>query len=501
MSQLQRRAVAGSFIFKFPDDDTTKKPQVALFRRSGKVRAYRHKYAPIAGSVEETDANPLATAWRELKEETTLTNTSLRLFRQGKPYSFVDESVDREWVINPFSFVLKSTKEGGRGEAGIQLDWEHEGYEWFDPDVVNGSDEFQGVPRILDSLRRVWFNIDLGEEAGRTLGNGLIALQSNHESSGHQISSKALEILVDVIKKLETDSREAWWKNARFTAWHLWKNGGESTGAPILSTMVSSLTIIEENLPHDGASLGGSINCIVQALEQYNQHRQNVISQVGASLDGFLTTHFARAEIVRILTLSSISATTSCITQDLKHSKTSLDIRVLESRPLFEDVNKADTIPSPANNDSTKANITVYQNASLNTAAKDIDLILVGADLIDQTGDVTNKTGLLPAILAAKHVSPGVKVIALFEKERIQPFGSLIEEENHPQDVAQTRRDSVQSHTDSSPRVEVKSACSDWVSSSLVDYYLTEDGVTGREGIADCAENIRKDADRFFTDL
>lgn len=38
-------------------------------------------------AMEENDAGPLITAWRELEEETTLTNGSLNLFRQGKPFS------------------------------------------------------------------------------------------------------------------------------------------------------------------------------------------------------------------------------------------------------------------------------------------------------------------------------------------------------------------------------------------------------------------------------
>ncbi|KAF7548268.1 hypothetical protein G7Z17_g7169 [Cylindrodendrum hubeiense] len=500
MPYLQRRAVAGSFIFKFPDDDTTKKPQVALFRRSGKVRTYQHKYAPVSGSVEEIDTNPLATAWRELKEETTLTDTSLRLFRQGKPYSFVDESVGREWIINPFSFVLKSENEGGRGEAGIQLDWEHEGYEWFDPDVINESDAFQGVPRILESFRRVWFNIDLGEEAGRILGDGLIALQKDHESGPHELASNALGIFIEVIKKLGTGSREVWWKNARSAAWHLWKNGRESIGAPILSVMVSSLAIIEEKLPRDDPSLGGSIDGIVQALIHYSQQRQSVVSKVGGSLDGFLTTHFSDTETLKILTLSSSSTITCGITHVLRNRKTPLDIRVLESRPLFEGTKTAGAIASFAHSNSIITDITVYTDASVGAAAKDIDVVIVGADMIDKLGNVSNKTGSLPAVLVAKHVSPGVKIIALFEKEKVLPFEPPIQEDNSPQDVVQAWGGSGQSK-DSRTRVTVKNVSSEWVSSNLVDHYVTEDGATTGYGIAEWAKNVRKGADRFFTDL
>ena len=38
---LKKRAVAGSFLFRYIDDGSEKKPQVALFRRSGKVSTYQ----------------------------------------------------------------------------------------------------------------------------------------------------------------------------------------------------------------------------------------------------------------------------------------------------------------------------------------------------------------------------------------------------------------------------------------------------------------------------
>ncbi|KAH7130011.1 hypothetical protein B0J13DRAFT_627143 [Dactylonectria estremocensis] len=501
MSNLQRRAVAGSFIFKFPDDDTTKKPQVALFRRSAKVRTYPHKYAPISGSVEETDANPLATAWRELQEETTLTNTSLRLFRQGKPYSFVDESVNREWTINPFSFILKSEKEGGRGEASIQLDWEHQGYEWFDPDAINESDDFQGVPRILDSFRRVWFNIDLGEEAGRRLGAGLMSLQRDHDSGAHQLASKALEIFIDVIKRLDTNSREAWWKNVRTVAWHLWKNGRESMGAPILRVMISSLGIIKDKMLHDSSSLEGSIEATVQALQQFSQRRQGIIPKVGGSLHDFLTTQFSEAEPLKILTLSSSSTILSGIMKGLENRKTPLEVRVLESRPLFEGVKMGNAIASFANTNSIKTNVTVYTDASVGLAAEDVDVVLIGADLIDNKGNVSNKTGSLPAVLAAKHVSPSVKVVALFDMEKVLPFEPPVKEENDPQEVVQAWGDLVELGAESNARVKVKNVYFEWVSSDLIDYYVTEYGITSAERIAESAENVQKGADRFFNDL
>ncbi|KAF4986217.1 hypothetical protein FDECE_16065 [Fusarium decemcellulare] len=501
MTSLKHRAVASSFIFKFPDDDTSQKPQVALFRRSDKVSTYRHKYAGVSGSVEEADENPLATAWRELQEETTLTSDSLRLFRQGKPFSFIDESIGRGWTINPFGFVLKSGTEGGRGEAGIKIDWEHEGYEWFDPDVVSESDDFEGVPRILESLRRVWFNIDLGEDAGNTLGEGLIALQRDHESGARQLASTALEIFINVVRQLDTSSRDQWWKNVRSAGWHLWKNGRESMGAPILNVILSSLTLIDRTLPPDGELSGNSIRKIVAVLESHSQERQDSSVKISMSFEAFVEQHLPGEGPLKILTLSSSSTVTSGITQVLQKNLRPVELRVLESRPLFEGVKMAKAIASFANENKLQARLSVFTDASVSAAAQNVDMVLLGADLIDRTANVSNKTGSLPAVLTAKHISPNVKVVALSEKEKVLPFNPPGQEENDPQEVTQAWCDLGLSSKTSNPSVDVKNIYFEWVPSHMIDHYVTEDGVTSSEGITERAEVVRKQADRYFIGL
>lgn len=451
--------------------------------------------------MEDTDENPLATAWRELHEETTLTSESLCLFRHGKPYSFDDESIGRKWSINPFGFILKSAKEGGSGEAGIKLDWEHEGYEWFDPDAINESDSFEGVPRILESLRRVWFNIDLGEEAGKTLGEGLMALQRDHDSGAHQLASKALGIFIDVIQKIDTNSREVWWKNVRFAAWHLWKNGRESMGAPVLNAVLSSLGIIEGKLPNDTAISSETLNGMIQGLKEYEQQRHEASSRVRASFSTFLQQQYAGTGRLRILTLSCSSSVSSVLMDALGNGAT-LDIRVLESRPLFEGVKMAKTIASFADDKKIKVNISIYTDAGVGVAAQEADIVLLGADLIDEMANVSNKTGSLPAVLTAKHVSPKARVIVLADREKLLPFGATGQEENDAQEVVRAWGSITPSlNKDDVARIDVKNIYFEWVASDLIDHYIAEDGITSAAGITERAQEVRKKAERFFNDL
>ncbi|RFU81032.1 translation initiation factor eif-2b subunit family [Trichoderma arundinaceum] len=509
MSQLKKSAVAVSFIFKFPDGNVSRRPQVALFRRSGEVNTYRHKYAPISGGVEVTDANPLATAWRELREETTLTSTSLRLFRQGKPYSFTDAEVGRIWTINPFSFILKSHQEGGLGVEGIKIDWEHEGYEWFDPDEVTDDGSSQGVPRLKESLRRVWFDIDLGKDAGSALAAGLRALQGDHESGARQLASKALDIYLDVISKVAAGDRDAWWKNVRFAGWHLWKNGRESMGAPILSVILSSLDIIEKKLqllPH-GTLSKDAIEQACSSIKHFGRTRQQSGSKIGNAFASFLNQHFPiNDEPVKIVTLSSSSTITSSISHILSSASAShpLDIHILESRPLFEGVKVAQRISSllqtaKSNNATT---ITLHTDASAALASQNAHVLLLGADLIDKSGNVSNKTGSLPAVLAARHVSPKVKVVVLSEKEKILPFEPPGHEENDSEELVRVWGEVFDLGSETGLQdVNIKNVYFEWVPANLIDVYLTEDGVEGTEDVERWAGEVQQKASHFFDDL
>ncbi|QPC78708.1 hypothetical protein HYE68_009460 [Fusarium pseudograminearum] len=139
---------------------------------------------------------------------------------RAKPFSLIGDSIGRAWTDNPLVFILQSGTNSGRAEAGIKIDWEHEGYEWFDPDAIDDSENFERAPRILESLQKVWFNVDLSEAAGNTLDQGLIALHNNHESGAHQLASVALHTYSDVIiSKIDISDKDRWWRNVRLAGW------------------------------------------------------------------------------------------------------------------------------------------------------------------------------------------------------------------------------------------------------------------------------------------
>lgn len=388
---LKKRAVAGSFLFKFPYGDE-KQAQVALFRRSGKVRTYQHKLAPISGSVEKEDASPIATALREINEETGLTLSSIELLRVGKPYSFIDESIGREWTINPFAFRLKDKLEGGKGEEGIHIDWEHEGYEWFSPLDVSESEEFGGVPKLVNSLRRVWPEYDLGSKAGKVLTSGLQQLRDDHESGARQLAAAAVSTLRNLIAEMDSDAiDDTWWANVRMAAWHICKTR-ESMGAAITSAVAKALDRVEEIYTQD-LSPPEKVRKMVEAIDDQLNQRKSTTDRIRDAFVDYIRQNVIQAteskKRISVLTLSSSSTISACLLQAAANLGVSLDLRILESRPLCEGVTLASELVE-AGNGSADLSVTLYTDASVALAVDGVDIVVLGADRISSAGDVSN---------------------------------------------------------------------------------------------------------------
>ncbi|KAI1772169.1 nagb/rpia/CoA transferase-like protein [Hypoxylon cercidicola] len=510
---IKKRSVAGSFFFKFPNGDE-KQAQVALFRRSGKVRTYQHKLAPVSGSVEKDDASPIATALREIKEETGLTLTSIELLRVGKPYTFVDESIGREWTINPFAFRLKDKTEGGKGEEGITLDWEHEGFEWFNPLDVNESEDFGGVPKLVNSLRRVWPEYDLGPRAGKVLTSGLQQLRDDHESGARLLAQTAVSILKNLIAEMDSGVIDnEWWANVRMAAWHICK-ARESMGAAITSAIVKSLDRVEVIFNQDG-SPSEKVRQMIKSIDDQLEERKSTTDRIRDTFVDYIQQNLMQAtehkKVISVLTLSSSSTISACLLRAAADLKVSLDLRILESRPLYEGVTLASKLLE-ADNGSVDMNVTLYTDASVALAAHGVDIVVLGADRISSGGDVSNKIGSLPAVLSQRHAAPKARVVILSETEKIASPGLMEEhlpEENDPVELTEAWKtnakgaDVIESASIGSMqgRVRVRNTYFEWIPAQFIQAYVTDEGLWSVEDITKRSNWISDEMDRFFKGL
>ncbi|KAJ5384105.1 hypothetical protein N7517_002016, partial [Penicillium concentricum] len=521
-TELKQRSVVSSFICS--DIGETK---VALFRRSEKVRTYQHHLAPISGSIESRET-PVAAAWRELKEETTLTPRDLDLWRQGKPYTFRDPSVGRQWTIFPFLFRLKDYNEGGRGEKGIQIDWEHESWQWFSPDTVKDDEKFGGVPRLKESLRRVWFEGELNKRASKALRIGLAELKADHQSGAHELTSIALRAFRDVIAEMSKAIDIKWWETARMAAWHLWKNGRESMGAATLNAFLGLLADMEE-IVYETLDCRVKWERLLTLLDHHLDKREQMPTHIKHSFGIYLQSKIlptAKSQpppSLIILTLSSSSTVRDSILEAFASLPIlKLDLRILESRPLCEGVRMASSIlsafqsrfSSPSNR---HLELTVYTDASAALASKEVHFVLLGADRISDLGSVSNKTGSLPTVLSAKHVCPSAEILVLSELEKVAEPGAdsnNSHEENDPKELLGCWADSgmkgVKIITDGieatgrgnlNYAVEVKNIYFEWVPAELIDAYICEEGTLDVIAIQKKAQQVKQKAEKYFGQL
>lgn len=494
--------------------------------------------------------------------------------------------------MHPFAFRLVSASDS----AAIVTDWEHEAWGWYDPlRIIEDRDgAIQGVPRLAESLRRVYVEADLGSEAGAALARGLDRLRTDYQSGARQLAGEALRILRDVVALLpdgDSDDKNAgptplWWSKVRYAAWHLWKNGRESMGAAILAVVLEALQSIDPTVHHPGlqeSSPGaGDVSegkqdgrlvrwreAVVEVLDKLLAMRINRGASVAEEFTRFVQARFGderladRQRPISVLTLSDSSTISQSLHCAMLKTGMSLDLRVLESRPLFEGLSLAAAVAErvseseaegreqgtgPGNEKydglTSKLGITIFPDAAMTIAAEGVDLVLIGADRISGSGAVSNKTGSLPAILSTRHVAgTSAVVVVISESDKVAPPGSPSEhvvEDNGPRQMFRAWESEHNSHrvrhaagmmlfklaTSSGPtegkegewkwddgtrtgraaalgglRVAVRNVSFEWVPPNLVDVYVSERGVWTVEDIGERSKELAAEVERLFSDL
>ncbi|KAL4955449.1 hypothetical protein BDW69DRAFT_160751 [Aspergillus filifer] len=527
---VERRSIVSSFIFHFPNDGSASgDPRVALFKRSGEVHTYKHRIAPISGTISGSDTSPLSAAWREFSEETGLNEHTLVFWRSGKPFSFVDESVKREWTIYPFAFLLKDS------DTTITIDWEHESWEWYDPSSVLKDKGFEekGVPRLRESLRRVYLEGEVSPDAAKVFRNGLDKLKNGHSSGSHELTGIALGILRDFLVAMkpsmpidpESDASQKWWETIAFATWHMVKNGRESMGAATLNALLAILEEMDEVRKLDEPP-DWKMERFLTIIEHHVKGRNSRAGLVKETFASYVREQFLQGsgkgdrEKLTILTLSASSTIRDSIVQAFASLNIdTLELRVLESRPLFEGVAFASSVLESFGDvckgtPEKKLHVQVYTDASAAIAANGVDIVLLGADLISRSKGVSNKTGSLPTVLSTKHVTPSSRIVVLSELEKVNGENGVIDDEKHedndPTELLNTWRnedvkgvkaiDEAFSRVDdnSNATVEVRNVYFEWIPLALVDAFVSGEGVLSDNRIHEKANQQEDLASRYF---
>lgn len=420
--------------------------------------------------------------------------------------------MNREWTIHPFAFRLTNPA------STIKIDWEHEGWEWHDPRAVSDNESFGEVPRLKESLQRVWFEGSLSPRAGQALATGLERLRTDHESGANELTAIALTVFRDFIMYTRNGLDESWWRTVRMVAWHLVKNGRESMAAAILNVVLSVLTEIEDILAQK-TDQELKWDRILAMMDFQVTRRTANTGRIMESFTEYLGSKFltdGKRDKVTILTMSASSTIRDSILDafaalDIQ----TLELRVLESRPLFEGASIASSVlcqfKTQFESMGKNLNINIYTDASAALAAENADIVLLGADRISARKGVSNKTGSLPVVLSVKHIAPTARVVVLSGLEKINGTCGLIDDDKHedngPKEVVQTWSNDgikgmkiLQEGMDRG-MVAVKNVYFEWVPFSLVDSFVCEDGILDVDTIREKSMQLGMLAERYFGDL
>lgn len=377
------------------------------------------------------------------------------------------------------------------------------------------------MPRLTQTLKAVWLVRELGSAAAaEKVHSAVVRLREDHKSGARALAGIALDafrdVLVELLPPLSSgtlapgqEPEDAWLGRAKRVAWTLWKHGRPSMDSAIVHVLVAALRSVEE-LVQSGDRLGKGALDSIEALQsqrrgtarsistQFIRYAQELVAIKASGEQGPVSNQRVMPQIT-ILTLSS-SGTILESLQTLAQALSSypeqpkiIEIRVLESRPLFEGADMAAALLRHSReNGLTNLKVTVYPDAAIALAARGVDMLLLGADRIGETGEVSNKLGSLSAAIVTKDVCPTARVVVLSESEKIALPGRAEEhlvEENDPGEVIKSWSKETQAtfteeldeerrdiRRDTRAHVGVRNVYFEWIPAKLIDAYISENG-------------------------
>lgn len=356
---------------------------------------------------------------------------------------------------------------------------------------------------------------------------GLSILRDDHESGAQALALKALQILLDMVRGSELQGLSTsveLWRELRWRAWHLAKNGRPSMGAAIEAKLFKTLDLIDRELSAPGSeglgiplsNLRGVVESILetkiaegkQSLEPIaNAFVEYVKSNWDIDDEGNLPIS------TKLVTLSASGTTHACLSaliEALSQKDMSINITFLESRPNFEGAAAATTLLSSFADEPEiikKLSIEIIPDASVATAVVDADYVIFGGDKVIPNGNVSNKIGSCAAAITARALNPACKVVALFETDKITGSGFdseyLTVESNDETEITKSWPADVASklEKDGDARIKVKNEYFEWVPAKYIDVHITEQGVLSVDDISRLGSEAVELEKRLFGDL
>jgi len=391
---------------------------------------------------------------REIREETQLlAHQDLVLEFCGKSFSFSDEQAQRSWTVHPFGWILKVD------ESKIQIDWEHSGWKWFDPQkVLDGSMTDQCVPNIHKSLQRVYFGpegifkssdrlINRSNPAGAAFLQTIQELKANTRDGARVLATEALQGLLriaecfQIVPNEDQQQSSKYWHALRVAAYHLIYSGRPSMNAAISAAVLDALKVMAGHVKDSRLDLQAACDVLHRCIAE----RTSTSIKIAQAFTTFVaentvqsdaesqTNHNGQSpsdQVLNIITISSSSTILAALKQLIKdqNDESTINLTIFESRPSCEGATLAASLITSMKDSVIKPrlNIKIAPESHISLLTTHNAIVLLGADRITSTGHTINKTGSTPLALVAR--TRGSKVVVLSEGDKIaKPRSDLLE--------------------------------------------------------------------------
>jgi len=341
----------------------------------------------------------------------------------------------------------------------------------------------------MSGASRMTTNFDIIE-------TGVAELKSDFSNGSRVLATKALQSLHDSIEAPEHTSsdKEELWKTMRIGAYQLCE-ARPSMSAAVTSALLQALSVVRKSARPPKQVLAEEIAKRQGTGQKIAQHFIELIEHHVA------TTPRESGSPIRILTLSLSSTLRQCLFNAIRTLRSlQFNIRILESRPNCEGADFAVSLVKEFITEVSNHRVTIEVGADAYMCffAKDIDLLLLGADRISAEGDVSNKTGSFASALCVKALSPQGKVVVVSDSDKIAAFDTedLNSHESGPSEEvtskwkADTKIAAEEQESDSA--LVVHNTYFEWISASFIDFYSTEQGSMNRDQIKQQSHEIQK---------
>jgi 8-oxo-dGTP diphosphatase len=133
ITQIRPTHVVTCFLQRTDQEDT----RILIVQRSHRVGSYHERWAGISGFVEP-NVSPDEQAYTEIREETGLQPTQIKMLRRGVVVEHIDKELGRHFFVHPFLFEVMEPEQ-------IKTDWEALEFRWIAPEDLG---TYQTVPKL-----------------------------------------------------------------------------------------------------------------------------------------------------------------------------------------------------------------------------------------------------------------------------------------------------------------------------------------------------------------